>query len=272
MMQKFTMKFSDSFYVHIFKLASVLHLFVVCGETLLARVGAISKAAAGEQVQFPIQYQAWDLYDVTFRLRYPMSFKILTCKSNNPEKLYIVHPLYQHRVGIDRDFVMLNDVQVNDTGEYEMHIDYYGTELKNRDQRTFRIQVFEPVPQPETVILGNCASSSNITLSCSVFNETNVLIHWEKVSSSGALPETYNSTVIVIDCVTEEKQHVYRCIAENPVSNATSDQVTVDLHKGSQANGKRNYLTVLVPMVMAVLVLIIMCLWKALHSNISTSD
>ncbi|XP_038671337.1 hepatocyte cell adhesion molecule-like [Scyliorhinus canicula] len=242
-MQKFTMKFSDSFYVHIFKLASVLHLFVVCGETLLARVGAITNAAAGEQFQFPIQYQAWDQYEVTFRLRYPVAFKILTWKSNNPEKLRIVHPLYQHRVGIDRGFVMLNDIHVNDTGEYEIHIDYYGTELKNRDQSTFRIQVFEPVPQPETVILGNCASSSNITLSCSVFNKTNVLIHWEKVSSSGVLPETYNDTVIVIDCVTEEEQHVYRCIAENPVSNATSDQVTVNLHKGSQANSEKLTIT-----------------------------
>ncbi|GCB81403.1 hypothetical protein scyTo_0023283, partial [Scyliorhinus torazame] len=37
---------------------------------------------------------------------------------------------------------MLNDVQVDDTGEYEIHIDYYGTELKNSDESTFRMQVF----------------------------------------------------------------------------------------------------------------------------------
>ncbi|XP_078065181.1 SLAM family member 5-like isoform X2 [Mustelus asterias] len=256
------MTFSDSLHVHIFKLASVFHIFVVCGEALLARSDTITNARAGEQVLFPIEHQDTDQYDVTFRLKFPVPFKIFTWKSNNPEKLHIVHPLYQHRVGIYGDFVMLNDVHVNDTGNYEIHIDYYGTELKDRDESFFRIQVFEPVSQPVTAILGNRVSSPNITLNCSVSKGTNYLIHWEKVSLSGVLDETYNVTVLVIDCVTEEEQHVYRCIAENPVSNATSDIVTVSLCNKINSNGKRNGLMVLVPVVMAVLVLTIVYLWK----------
>ncbi|XP_078419744.1 hepatic and glial cell adhesion molecule-like isoform X2 [Cetorhinus maximus] len=205
----------------------VFHLFIVYGGAILARPDSIiTNATAGEQVLFPIQYKGTDQYDVIFRMKFPLNFKILTWKSTNPKKLHIVHPLYQHRVAIHSDLVVLNDVQVNDTGEYEIHIDYYGAELKNHDQNTFRMQVFEPVSQPAIVILGNCVSSPNITLRCFVFKGTNVVIHWEKVSLSGVLNETYDGMLLVIDCVTEEEQHVYRCRAANPVSNATSNPVT----------------------------------------------
>ncbi|XP_067898141.1 hepatic and glial cell adhesion molecule-like isoform X2 [Heterodontus francisci] len=267
-MQKYQMKFSDSLNVNIFILTSALNLFVVCGEALFARPDTITNATAGEQVMFPLQYQdGEDQYDVTFRLRFPLAFKILTWKSNNPEKLHIVHPLYQHRVQIHTGFVVLYNVQVNDTGEYEIQIDYYGTELKNRDQSTFRMQVSEPVSQPVIEILGNCVSAPNITLSCSVSKGTNVIIHWEKVSLSGVLNETYDVALLVIDCVTEEQQHAYRCIAENPVSNITSNRVTIDLHKGTNPNGNRTHLMILIPVVLAVLVSSIVYLCSALHSK-----
>ncbi|GCB80413.1 hypothetical protein scyTo_0018109 [Scyliorhinus torazame] len=243
------MKCSNSLNVDIFRLTSVFCFFGACGGRILARPETITNAPAGEQVLFPIQYNGTDQYDVTFRLKFPVSFKIFTWKSEHPEKLHIVHPLYKHQVGIDRDFVMLNDVQVDDTGEYEIHIDYYGAELKNRDESTFRMQVFEPVSQPVTVIHGNYVSSQNISLNCSVSNGTNVIIHWVKVSISGDHHEIYDGTVLVIDCVTEEEQYVYRCIAENPVSNATSNPVNIDLCDRTNHTGKRKHLMVLVPVV-----------------------
>uniref|UniRef100_UPI00398EE24B uncharacterized protein isoform X3 n=1 Tax=Pristiophorus japonicus TaxID=55135 RepID=UPI00398EE24B len=99
------------------------------------------------------------------------------------------------------------------------------------------MQVFEPVSQPVTEILGNCVSAPNITLSCSVVKGTNVMIHWERLSLSGVISETYDGTVLVIDCVTEQEQHAYRCIAENPVSNASSNRVTADLHNWTNPKG-----------------------------------
>ncbi|XP_067897500.1 SLAM family member 5-like [Heterodontus francisci] len=270
------MKFSDSLNVHIFKLASVFHLFAVCGEALLARPDTITNAATGEQVLFPIQYQGGeDQYVVTFRLRCPLTFNILTWKSNNPEKLQIVHPLYQHRVRIQSGLVVLYDVRVNDTGEYEMLVDYFGIELKNREQSTFRMQVFEPVFQPVITILGNCLSAPNIILNCSVSSGTNVTIHWEKVSLSSDHIATYN-TLLLIDCVTEEEQQVYRCLAENPVSNATSNQLTIDLHNGQTFHKytavKRNWWMFLVPVVMAVLVSAIVYMWNTLRGKSSTKN
>ncbi|XP_078420631.1 hepatic and glial cell adhesion molecule-like [Cetorhinus maximus] len=125
----------------------------------------------------------------------------------------------------------------------------------------------EPVSQPVIVILGNCVSSPNITLSCSVSKGTNVVIHWEKVSLSGVLNGAHDGTKLVIDCETEEEQRAYRCMAENPVSIATSNQVTVSLYNKINSNGKRNSLMVLVPALMSVLVLTIACLWKTPHTK-----
>ncbi|XP_038673377.1 hepatocyte cell adhesion molecule-like [Scyliorhinus canicula] len=247
-------------------IASVFYLFVVHGEALNVRPDTITNAIAGEQVQFPIQHQGSDQYDVTFTSKSPVHFNIFTWKSNNPEKLLIVHPLYKHRVRIVSGVVILNDVQVDDTGEYEINIDYYGKEVENGDQNTFRMQVFEPVSQPETAILGNCASSPHVTLNCSVSNGTNVMIHWEKLSMSGVLNETYDGTLLVIDCVTEEEQHVYRCVAQNPVSNATSNPMTGSLYNGANHNGKRTRLMFLVPLVIASLevpvAIIVYLLWS----------
>ncbi|XP_041035951.1 uncharacterized protein LOC121273032 isoform X2 [Carcharodon carcharias] len=232
----------------------VFDLFVVCEEALRLKLHTITNVTTGEQVLFPIQYQSTDKYDVTFSLKFPRTFKISTWKSNNRKKLHIVHPLYQHRVAIYRDFVVLNDVHVNDTGEYEIHIDYYGTELKNRDESTFRMKVFEPVSEPVIAILRNCVSSPNIILNCSVSNGTNATIHWEKVSLSGVLNETYDERLLIIDCITEEDQYVYRCIAKNPVSNATSNQFPVSPKDWANPKDKRSHLMILPALVVAVLV------------------
>ncbi|XP_048460586.1 uncharacterized protein LOC109917759 isoform X2 [Rhincodon typus] len=205
----------------------VFHLFVVCNDAVLARPDTITNARKGEQVQFPMHPEGNDSYDVTFGLKFPRAFKILTWKSSNPEKLHIVHPLYRHRVGMQRDYVVLNDVQVIDTGVYEIYVDYYGIVLKNRGHSTFTLHVIEPVSHPVTAIYGNCVNSTNITLGCSVSKESNIMIYWEKVSVSGVLCEIYNGSVLVIDCANEEEQYEYRCFVENPVSNASSNLVTI---------------------------------------------
>eukprot|EP00061_Rhincodon_typus_P003934 g21332.t1 len=121
----------------------VFHLDVVCGGEVFARPNTITNVPAGEEVLFPIQSQGReDQCNITFKSRFPQTFEILELKSNNPEKLHIVYPLYRHRVGIDRNSVILYDAQVNDTGEYEMHIDDCGTKLKRHDRSSYRKQVF----------------------------------------------------------------------------------------------------------------------------------
>ncbi|XP_072428971.1 SLAM family member 5-like isoform X1 [Chiloscyllium punctatum] len=269
--KKWKMKPSTLLNLQNFKLTTVVHLFALC-ESLLSVPDTITNATTGEKVLFPLQYQGSDQYDVTFSLRFPLSFKIFTWKSSNPEKLHIVHPLYRYRVEIHASFVVLYNVQVNDTGEYEIHIDYFGTELKNRDQSIFRIQVFEPVSQPLIKIHDNCVNSPNITLSCSVSKGTNVTIYWEKMSLSGVCSKIHAREALVIDCVSEKEQHEYRCIAENPVSNATSNQVTFNLHEGINLKGKRNHYVVLISVAMVVLVSTIVYRWNVFHCKTGSSN
>ncbi|XP_078266123.1 SLAM family member 5-like isoform X2 [Rhinoraja longicauda] len=222
------MEISESLNSNVFKLASVLNLIVVCGGALYARPEAIVNTTSGQTVMFPIERQGQEeQYDVTFGLRFPLNFKILTWQSNNPGKLHIVHPRYEHRATIRHESVVLDDVQVDDSGEYQIRINYFGSEVKNHDQSTFGIHVFDPVSKPiaETLIHGQ--NAFNITLNCSVANENNVTIYWEKISQSGAIIETYAKT-IVIDCSTEEEQYEYRCIAKNPVSNASSSELSIN--------------------------------------------
>ncbi|XP_048460781.1 carcinoembryonic antigen-related cell adhesion molecule 1-like isoform X2 [Rhincodon typus] len=167
---------------------------------------------------------------------------------------------------------MMQEWRIKSSDLLNLHNFKLASELKNRDQSTFRIQVFEPVSQPVIEIRDNCVNSSNITLSCSVSKGTNVTIYWEKVSLSGICSKIYDGGVLVIDCVNEKEQDEYRCIAENPVSNATSNQVTFDERKAINPKGERNHLMVLVSVVMAVLVSAIVYLWNIRHCKTGSSN
>ncbi|XP_072111712.1 hepatic and glial cell adhesion molecule-like isoform X1 [Mobula birostris] len=245
------MDLSDTVNINIFKLASVFHVILVCRGALYARPGTLTNAAAGQTVMFPIEYQSnEDQYGVTFRLTFPQLFKILIWKSNNPDNLHIVHPQYKHRATIKNGSLVLYDIEVSDSGEYQIRTDYYGIELKNHDQSSFIIQVFEPVSQPVAKTLSHGQNTANITLNCSVSNGTAVMIYWEKISLSGVIVETYTNTILVIDCAIEDEQHEYRCIAKNLISNASSSEISINSCNTRNLNDKRNYLMILIPLVM----------------------
>ncbi|XP_067898123.1 uncharacterized protein [Heterodontus francisci] len=89
------------------------------------------------------------------------------------------------------------------------------TEVTVGEQVLFCVNQQEPVSQPALKIVGDCLTP-NIILSCSVSKGTNVTFHWRK-ESSGAIDGAYNRTDLVIDRGNEQEQHVYRCIAENPI-------------------------------------------------------
>lgn len=59
------------------------------------------------------------------------------------------------------------------------------------------------------------------------------------MSQSGEIIETYAKTIIVIDCSTEEEQYEYRCIAKNPVSNASSSELSFNECVARNWNGEK---------------------------------
>ncbi|XP_059845684.1 hepatic and glial cell adhesion molecule-like [Hypanus sabinus] len=257
------MELPETLNISIFKLVSVFHLILVCRGALYARPGTVTNAAAGQTVMFPIEHQSnEDQYDVTFRLTFPQLFNIFIWTSNNPDNLHIVHPHYKHRTTIKNGSVVLYDMQVSDNGEYQIRTDYYGVELKNHDQSTFTIQVFEPVSQPVAKTFSHGQNAPNITLNCSVSNAKAVMIYWEKISFSGVIIETYTNSSLVVDCATEDEQYEYRCIAKNPISNASSSEISINSCNTRNLNDKRNYLMILIPLVMMMMAISLLAFAK----------
>ncbi|XP_078266121.1 SLAM family member 9-like [Rhinoraja longicauda] len=255
------MGISTSSNINIFNLASVLNLIVVCGGALHARPETITNTITGQTVMFPIEHQGKEeQYIVTFELKSPRLLKFFKWHSSDPGKLYLVQSGYEHRATIENGSVVLNNVQVNDSGVYQMRIDYYGSELKNHDRSTFRIHVFDPVSQPAVKRIIHGQNAPNITLNCIVRNEEAVTIYWEKIFLSGGIKETNAGPILVVGCATEGEQYKYRCIVKNPVSNASSSEVSVNKCNIGNLNGKKNHLMILIPLGMLVgIILIYLC-------------
>ncbi|XP_072330732.1 hepatic and glial cell adhesion molecule-like [Scyliorhinus torazame] len=201
--------------VKMLTLLSVFHLLTLCETEISAVPNTIINVAVGEQVLFPVHNQCGATYEVTLLSKSPTHSKLASWNFNTSYN----QPLYENRLKRSRNgSVMLHNVQINDTKLYEIQIDCYSTMTATREQ-SFDLRVFEPVSKPLMIIT---CSTSNITMSCTVSMGTKVTYHWEKQSLAGAIIRTYNGTELVIDHIHEQEQYMYKCIATNPVSMATS--------------------------------------------------
>ncbi|XP_078065179.1 cell adhesion molecule CEACAM21-like [Mustelus asterias] len=247
----------------------VFRLFTVCGALTLATPSTTTQATVGEHVLFHVNIRDGASYDLSFRSKSPSAI-IALWAINNTVELKSIHSLYKGRAQWNMSgSVMLHNVQINDSRGYETEINYYGTELESSDIESFELSVFEPVSQPDVKIIGNC-TTPNTTLNCSVsngtnvtfhwrketlsgiigsaFNGTNVTFHWRKETLSGIIGSAFNGTQLVIDLHNEEKQHVYRCMVENPVSRAESEPVRLELCVGNNGSLFWAFLLSLIPM------------------------
>ncbi|GCB68932.1 hypothetical protein scyTo_0013896 [Scyliorhinus torazame] len=202
--------------VKILTLLSVFHLLTLCKTEIPAVPNTVINAAVGEQVLFPVHHPCGAMYEVTLLSKSPIHSKLASWNFNTSDN----QPLYENRLKRSRNgSVMLHNVQINDTRLYEIQIDCYSTTMTATRKQSFDLRVFEPVSK---LLVTITCSNINVTLSCTVSNGTNVTFHWEKQSLSGAINRIHNGAELVIDIVNEQEQFIYKCVAENPVSNATS--------------------------------------------------
>ncbi|XP_038672491.1 hepatocyte cell adhesion molecule-like isoform X2 [Scyliorhinus canicula] len=200
--------------VKILTLHSVFHLLTLCKTEISANT--VINAAVGEQVLFPVHNQCGAVSEVTFLSKSPINTKLASWSFNTSDK----QPLYENRLKRSRNgSVMLHNVQIHDTKLYQIEIECYSTAMTAARQQLIDLRVFEPVSKP---LVTTTCSTINATLSCTVSNGTNVTFHWGKQSLSGAINRIHNGTELIIDIVNEQEQFIYKCVAENPVSNATS--------------------------------------------------
>uniref|UniRef100_UPI00398E4001 SLAM family member 5-like n=1 Tax=Pristiophorus japonicus TaxID=55135 RepID=UPI00398E4001 len=218
-------------------LFAALHCITLCRAVTPASLNSVTILPVGQDIQFPINYRSDEKYEVTFRRRSPVSLKIMAWNSARPERPYVTHPSYERRVQFHRDaFFVLQDVQLDDEGEYMVQTDYLGIQLRNHDRDSFTLRVFEPVSQPEVVITGNC--SSNLKLNCSTARGTKVTCRWERQRAGGVGNDTFQGAVLQLENTPELESHTNTCIAGNPVSEETSDPVTAGLCDKDRARGE----------------------------------
>ncbi|XP_042200782.1 hepatocyte cell adhesion molecule-like isoform X3 [Callorhinchus milii] len=133
-------------------------------------------------------------------------------------------------------FRIITDVHMEDSGEYRIQTNYLGKVLRQRDELTFHLKVFEPVAQPVVKVTTNCSVPA-ATLTCSAPNGTNPLFHWEKVSGFAGNTVVYNGSTLHLSNVTGRERDSYTCVAHNPVSQTASKPVTADLCPDSSSAG-----------------------------------
>ncbi|XP_067897511.1 SLAM family member 5-like isoform X2 [Heterodontus francisci] len=240
-------------------LLSVFHLLTLCGTEISAVPNSIINAIVGEQVLFPVHNHCGAQYEVTFLTKSPTHAKLATWGFNTSHK----HPLYENRLERStNDSVVLYNVQISDTKLYGLQIDCYSKTMTPTDEKLFDLRVFEAVSKPLMTII---CSASNITLSCSVAKGNNVIFHWEKQSLSGAINRTYDGAELVIDHVTEQEQYMYRCIADNLISNASSDPWTIEQCNVNNSKDHKllwNISTIAAPVLLLVLALVAYICYK----------
>ncbi|XP_042200771.1 hepatocyte cell adhesion molecule-like isoform X3 [Callorhinchus milii] len=228
-------------------------LFRIITVLLCARLGSpavwaipdtVTNLSVGQDVQFPVIHDNNMKYEVTARRESPYSIKILGWNSDQPFSIgnaHIVHPLYRDRVQLTvNGSLLLKNVHMEDSAEYRIQTNYLGAVLRQRDQLTFHLKVFEPVAQPVVKVTTNCSVPA-ATLTCSAPNGTNPLLHWEKVLGFAGNTVVYNGTTLHLSNVTGRERDSYTCVAHNPVSQTASEPVTTDLCPDSgSAGGSQN--------------------------------
>ncbi|XP_060689918.1 hepatic and glial cell adhesion molecule-like [Hemiscyllium ocellatum] len=210
-------------------LLSVFNLLILYGTESSAISTIIINATVGDQVLFPLPIHCGSQYEVEFLLKLPINAKLASWSNGTSHK----HALYEKRLQIHQNgSLALQKVQINDTGLYEIHINYCDTPMMETTITKFDLQVFEPVSKPLITI--NC-STENASLGCSVSKGTNVALYWEIQPKSGPSNRIDGEAELVISHGHEQDK--YTCVVQNPISNATSDQQTLEMCNDQSSKG-----------------------------------
>ncbi|XP_059804719.1 hepatic and glial cell adhesion molecule-like [Hypanus sabinus] len=210
----------SSFMIKMWSFIPVCHLFTVCGGMSLASSSSTTEVAVGEKILFSVNLHEEDNYMV--QLSGPQDISIGTWTFNKAVISQDIHPKYKDRVQWNMNgSLTLDNVQINDSGKYTIEINFLSHDT-NIVEKDFNLFVFEPVSQPTVTVVDNCSTPS-ITLSCLVSSGTDVTFHWRK--QHGANDDIFNGSELVINRGTDGEQPTYICLAENTVSNASSEPV-----------------------------------------------
>ncbi|KAI1882755.1 hypothetical protein AGOR_G00238200 [Albula goreensis] len=214
----------------------ILHTIVhQCGWTegvVVAAAGSITSVAVGERVLFPVSPEGNQsvIIELSFN-------NIVMVSWSSRRKVPDVHDLYEHRIDIvESGSVHVNNMQLSDSGLYQMLIQHMSGDHKPSKSLSFHLQVLEPVSKPN--ITAECLNGS-ISLSCFSSQGSAVNYSWE------TLPPCGNDSCVHLGASVEiqpsSESTAYMCTAQNPVSRATSDPIDLGVCCIQQPSGEIKY-------------------------------
>ncbi|XP_048845252.1 otospiralin isoform X4 [Brienomyrus brachyistius] len=189
---------------------------------------SITSVTVGGSFQFPFTTGGNQSYRV--ELKFNSTVLIVTWIFQSSP---FINVNYEGRVKILENLVQLDNLQLSDSGFYDLYVDYL-TGKRGRYRR-FRIQVFEPVSKPS--ITTECLGS-NVTLACNSNKGTNVEYVWKTAPPCGESCLVHLGPVVEIPQSDAPSSLYYTCTAQNEFSNETSDPLELKLCS-TQPAGRR---------------------------------
>nr|XP_023680218.1 SLAM family member 7-like [Paramormyrops kingsleyae] len=180
---------------------------------------SVTNVTVGGSFQFPFIPDGNQSYRVD--LKFNSMVLIATSTFQSPP---IINVNYNGRVKILENLIQLDNVQLSDSGFYDLNIGYLSQSTSQL--RRFILQVYEPVSKPS--ITAECLGSS-VTLTCTSSQGTNVEYSWDTAPPCGESCLVHLGPVVQIPFSDAWDSIYYTCTAWNEVSNETSDPLELNL-------------------------------------------
>uniref|UniRef100_A0A3B3QAF7 Ig-like domain-containing protein n=1 Tax=Paramormyrops kingsleyae TaxID=1676925 RepID=A0A3B3QAF7_9TELE len=180
---------------------------------------SVTNVTVGGSFQFPFIPDGNQSYRA--ELKFNSTVLIATWIFQSPP---FINVNYEGKVKILENLIQLDNVQLSDSGFYDVNIDYLSQSTSQPIR--FILQVYEPVSKPN--ITAECLGSS-VTLTCTSSQGTNVEYSWETAPPCGESCLVHLGPVVQIPFSDTRDSIYYKCTAWNEVSNETSNPLEPNL-------------------------------------------
>uniref|UniRef100_A0A3B3Q895 Ig-like domain-containing protein n=1 Tax=Paramormyrops kingsleyae TaxID=1676925 RepID=A0A3B3Q895_9TELE len=188
---------------------------------------SVTNVTVGGSFQFPFIPDGNQSYRA--ELKFNSTVLIATWIFQSPP---FINVNYEGKVKILENLIQLDNVQLSDSGFYDVNIDYLSQSTSQPIR--FILQVYEPVSKPN--ITAECLGSS-VTLTCTSSQGTNVEYSWETAPPCGESCLVHLGPVVQIPFSDTRDSIYYKCTAWNEVSNETSNPLEPNLCPTQQPAG-----------------------------------
>ncbi|KAG2464494.1 SLAF5 protein, partial [Polypterus senegalus] len=146
----------------------------------------------------------------------------------NISRLYTDKFLGRLQVDSDDRSLTITHLRLEDSGIYQLE-DVTGDKFT----KNYNLTVYVPVPKPK--VISFLFDNGSCSLFCSVENDTEVTVFWQKGGNSGVQGNIYGNMLLLEK---QEAEEQYMCVAENPFSKENITVTTQKMCKKKDEDGE----------------------------------